>query len=57
VSAEDLGGADLHCKTLGVTDYYALDDEHALYLARQIVSNLNRPSTNMYNENLDLTTV
>ena len=41
VSAEDLGGADLHCKTSGVTDHYALDDEHALYLARRIVSNLN----------------
>jgi 3-methylcrotonyl-CoA carboxylase beta subunit len=57
MSAEDLGGDDLHCKTSGVTDYYALDDEHALYLAKQMVSNLNRPNTNMYNENLDLTTV
>jgi 3-methylcrotonyl-CoA carboxylase beta subunit len=52
VSAEDLGGADLHCKTSGVTDHYALDDEHALYLARQVVANLNLPSTNSYNENL-----
>lgn len=41
VTAEDLGGADLHCKTSGVTDHYALDDEHALYMARRIVSNLN----------------
>ena len=41
VSAEDLGGADLHCKTSGVTDHYALDDHHALYLTRRIVSNLN----------------
>ncbi|XP_063226866.1 methylcrotonoyl-CoA carboxylase beta chain, mitochondrial isoform X2 [Bacillus rossius redtenbacheri] len=42
VSAEDLGGADLHCSTSGVCDYYALDDRHALHLARSIVSNLNR---------------
>lgn len=42
VSAENLGGADLHCSTSGVTDHYALDDEHALFLARRIVSNLNR---------------
>jgi 3-methylcrotonyl-CoA carboxylase beta subunit len=41
VSAEDLGGADLHCKTSGVTDHYALDDQHALDLTRRIVSNLN----------------
>ncbi|EDW31406.1 GL11118 [Drosophila persimilis] len=52
VSAEDLGGADLHCKTSGVTDHYAVDDEHALYLARQIVSNLNLPATNSYNDQL-----
>ncbi|XP_075165604.1 methylcrotonyl-CoA carboxylase subunit 2 [Haematobia irritans] len=52
VSAEDLGGADLHCKTSGVTDHYAVDDEHALYLARQVVSNLNTAATNAYNENL-----
>lgn len=41
VSAEDLGGADLHCRKSGVTDYYATDDEHALHLARRIVRNLN----------------
>ncbi|XP_037950818.1 probable methylcrotonoyl-CoA carboxylase beta chain, mitochondrial [Teleopsis dalmanni] len=52
VSAEDLGGADLHCKTSGVTDHYAIDDEHALYLARQVVKNLNLPGTNAYNEQL-----
>lgn len=54
VSAEDLGGADLHCKTSGVTDHYATDDEHALYLARQVVSSLNLPATNSYNDNLRL---
>lgn len=41
VSAEDLGGADLHCTTSGVTDHYALDDRHALHLARRVISNLN----------------
>ncbi|XP_055837206.1 probable methylcrotonoyl-CoA carboxylase beta chain, mitochondrial [Episyrphus balteatus] len=50
VSAEDLGGADLHCKTSGVTDHYATDDEHALYLARKIVSNFNLPETNAYSD-------
>ncbi|XP_072020021.1 methylcrotonoyl-CoA carboxylase beta chain, mitochondrial-like [Amphiura filiformis] len=42
ISPEDLGGADLHCRTSGVTDYYANDDKHALYLARRAVANLNR---------------
>lgn len=42
VSAEELGGADLHCRISGVTDHYAVDDAHALYLTRQIVKNLNR---------------
>ncbi|XP_025061443.1 methylcrotonoyl-CoA carboxylase beta chain, mitochondrial isoform X3 [Alligator sinensis] len=41
VSAEDLGGADLHCRKSGVTDHYALDDSHALHLARRAVRNLN----------------
>ncbi|XP_057651936.1 probable methylcrotonoyl-CoA carboxylase beta chain, mitochondrial [Diorhabda carinulata] len=40
VSAEDLGGADLHCTTSGVTDHYALNDEHAIDIARKIVNNL-----------------
>ncbi|MFL5751232.1 MAG: carboxyl transferase domain-containing protein, partial [Chloroflexota bacterium] len=42
VSAEDLGGADLHTRTSGVADHLALDDEHALALGRSIVRNLNR---------------
>lgn len=41
VSAEQLGGADTHCRTSGVTDYYAENDGHALALTRRIVSNLN----------------
>jgi acetyl-CoA carboxylase carboxyltransferase component len=40
VSAEELGGADVHTRRSGVADYYATSDEHALALARQIVSNL-----------------
>ncbi len=43
VSAEDLGGADVHSRTSGVTDHYAVDDHHALAIARSIVANLNRP--------------
>lgn len=43
VSAEDLGGADVHTRLSGVADHLAEDDEHALALVRQIVSNLNRP--------------
>jgi len=42
VSAEDLGGADVHTRTSGVTDHYALDDGHALAIARRVVANLNR---------------
>jgi len=42
VSAEDLGGADVHCKVSGVTDHYAQDDQHALNIARDIISTLNR---------------
>jgi 3-methylcrotonyl-CoA carboxylase beta subunit len=41
VSAEELGGADVHSRVSGVTDHYALDDHHALGIARHIVGNLN----------------
>jgi len=41
VSAEELGGADLHSRTSGVTDHYAQNDTHALAIARRIVANLN----------------
>jgi len=43
VTAEDLGGAEVHCRTSGVTDHYAVDDAHALALARRVVAKLNRP--------------
>jgi len=42
VSAEDLGGADVHCKVSGVADHYAENDAHALEIARRCISNLNR---------------
>jgi 3-methylcrotonyl-CoA carboxylase beta subunit len=42
VSAEDLGGGDVHTRISGVADHLALDDEHALALGRSIVRNLNR---------------
>jgi 3-methylcrotonyl-CoA carboxylase beta subunit len=41
VSAEDLGGADVHARKSGVADHYAQDDHHALSIARRIVANLN----------------
>ena len=41
ISAEDLGGADVHCRISGVADHYAVDDQHALYLARQCIKSLN----------------
>ncbi|MEM5429211.1 carboxyl transferase domain-containing protein [Cupriavidus oxalaticus] len=42
VSAEDLGGADVHTRLSGVADYFAQNDHHALSLARNIVQHLNR---------------
>lgn len=42
VSAEELGGADVHSRISGVTDHYAQNDRHALALARDAVSDLNR---------------
>jgi 3-methylcrotonyl-CoA carboxylase beta subunit len=41
VTAEELGGADVHTRLSGVADYLAEDDEHALHLARTIVETLN----------------
>lgn len=42
VNAEELGGADVHCRKSGVSDYYADNDQHALEITRNIVSHLNR---------------
>ncbi|MFN8455243.1 MAG: carboxyl transferase domain-containing protein [Anaerolineae bacterium] len=41
VTAEELGGADVHTRTSGVADHYAVDDAHALELLRGIVASLN----------------
>jgi len=41
VSAEDLGGADVHCKISGVSDYMAQNDSHALQIARDCIASLN----------------
>lgn len=43
VSDEELGGADVHCRISGVSDYYAQNDEHALAIARNIVETLDPP--------------
>ncbi|KXJ93924.1 carboxyl transferase domain-domain-containing protein [Microdochium bolleyi] len=43
VSAEDLGGGTMHTSVSGVSDYLAVDDPHAIVLARRCISNLNWP--------------
>ena len=50
VSAEDLGGGDVHTRLSGVVDYLAQNDLHALSLARDIVGNLNRPPKQIPNQ-------
>src|SRR5213596_882527 len=45
VTAEDLGGADVHTRLSGVADYFAEDDAHALQIVRTIVSTLNTVKT------------
>jgi len=42
VTGEELGGAEVHTRQSGVADHYALNDQHALGIARRIVANLNR---------------
>jgi hypothetical protein len=51
VSAEDLGGAEVHTQTSGVADHLAENDEHALEIARDIISHLNRPSPSFVQRN------
>jgi 3-methylcrotonyl-CoA carboxylase beta subunit len=46
VTAEALGGADVHCRISGVADYYAENDEDALRMARNIIGNLNYQKKN-----------
>lgn len=45
VTAEELGGADVHTRKSGVADHFAEDDEHALEIAREIVETLNRQTS------------
>ncbi len=42
VTAQELGGAQVHCELSGVTDHFAEDDEHALEITRSIVAHLNK---------------
>jgi 3-methylcrotonyl-CoA carboxylase beta subunit len=55
VSAEDLGGGDVHTRLSGVVDHLAQDDHHALSIARNIVGHLNRskPSTLQQRESIE----
>jgi 3-methylcrotonyl-CoA carboxylase beta subunit len=46
VTAEALGGADVHCRISGVADHYANNDEHALKIVRRIIANLNYQKKN-----------
>lgn len=50
ISAEELGGSEVHCRQSGLADYYAESDEHALFLARQAVKNLNRKPNSFYHQ-------
>ena len=55
VSAEALGGADVHSRESGVTDHYANNDNHALDLARRAVARLNRVKpVNMVNGTVNI---
>eukprot|EP01018_Ginkgo_biloba_P039033 Gb_34404 [translate_table: standard] len=45
VSADDLGGASVHCKISGVSDYFANDELHALAIGRRIVKNIHMAGT------------
>ena len=42
VNSEDLGGAEVHTRKSGVADHYALNDSHAIEIARDVIFNLNR---------------
>ena len=49
VTSEDLGGAEVHTRKSGVADHYAINDSHAIEIARDILSNLNRPPKSKLN--------
>lgn len=50
ISAEALGGADVHCKQSGTADHYAENDIHALSITKRIVANLQRPQTSHHSK-------
>ena len=50
ITAEKLGGADLHCRLSGVADYLAENEEHALEITKEIIANLNVASTKEHNK-------
>jgi 3-methylcrotonyl-CoA carboxylase beta subunit len=52
VSAEELGGGDVHCRTSGVVDHLANNDEHALQIAKDTVARLNRTPVKQGNEHV-----
>lgn len=54
VTAEELGGGDVHTRTSGVADHLANNDAHALQLARQAISRLNRGNKTVRNTQLDI---
>ncbi|XP_014287114.1 methylcrotonoyl-CoA carboxylase beta chain, mitochondrial [Halyomorpha halys] len=54
VTSEDLGGAELHCSTSGVTDHFANNDKHALHITQEIIKRLNsKKNKNITNKNFE----
>ncbi len=54
VSAEELGGADVHTRRSGVADHFAEDDDHAIQILREIVETLQRSSARTFLSTLDV---
>lgn len=50
ISAEQLGGADVHCRLSGVADHLAINEQHALLIAKDIITHLNRPKNMIFSE-------
>ena len=48
VTAEELGGADVHCRRSGVADHLAENDAHALGLTRELVANIERTTPSFH---------
>src|SRR5688500_7485752 len=54
VTAEELGGADVHTRLSGVADHFAEDDDHAIEILRSIIETLQRPNVHTYLSTLDV---